>query len=171
MTRTYPRSGSDAGETTQDPDQGLRLSSQYCFPLYTLSRFITQAYKPHLDPLGLTYPQYLVMLVLWEEDRLSNTQIGIQLCLDSATLTQVLKKLASSGLIERHRPPGDARTVINQLTPQGDRLRVAARAVPIALTAAFAAEVGGMVAAKPAIDKLLVQMQRRMHELREQGAL
>ncbi|ULJ60151.1 MarR family winged helix-turn-helix transcriptional regulator [Wielerella bovis] len=108
----------------------LKLSNQICFPLYALSKEITRQYTPFLDALDLTYPQYLVMLVLWEHGEQSVNQIGTKLHLDSGTLTPLLKRLQSKDLIERTRSQMDERTVIIKLTHQGHALEHQAVDIP-----------------------------------------
>lgn len=114
-------------------DEYLRLDNQLCFLLYGASRAVTQLYQPLLAPLGLTYPQYLVMLVLWEEDGASVRTLCDRLYLDSGTLTPLLTRLASAGLIRRVRSKADARVVDIRLTAAGRKLERAARSVPEAL--------------------------------------
>ncbi|MEX0407271.1 MarR family transcriptional regulator [Aquibium sp. LZ166] len=104
----------------------MKLSHQICFALYSTSRAITNTYRPLLDELGLTYPQYLVMLVLWEDERLNVGQIGDRLMLDSGTLTPLLKRLEGRGLITRKREQNDERQVNVGLTPAGEVLRESA---------------------------------------------
>lgn len=100
-----------------------RLDDQLCFALYNASRAMTAAYAPLLDELGLTYPQYLVMMVLWETDGARVSAIGDRLALDSATLTPLLKRLEARGVIERKRSSEDERVVEVFLTAEGRRLR------------------------------------------------
>ncbi|UJR83285.1 MarR family winged helix-turn-helix transcriptional regulator [Sandaracinus amylolyticus] len=114
-------------------DDPLHLDQQLCFALYTASRAFTRAYAPLLEPLGLTYPQYLVMLVLWEEDGVPVKRLGERLVLDSGTLTPLLKRLEQQGLVERRRDAEDERVVRIHLTAQGRALRAKARRVPVAL--------------------------------------
>ncbi|AKF04197.1 MarR family winged helix-turn-helix transcriptional regulator [Sandaracinus amylolyticus] len=114
-------------------DDPLRLDQQLCFALYTASRALTRAYGPLLEPLGLTYPQYLVMLVLWEEDGVPVKRLGERLVLDSGTLTPLLKRLEQQGLLERRRDAEDERVVRIHLTAQGRALRTKARRVPVSL--------------------------------------
>jgi len=114
-------------------DDVLRLDRQICFLLYGASRAVTQLYQPLLEPLGLTYPQYLVMLVLWEEERASVGRLSERLYLDSGTLTPLLKRLEAAGLVRRQRSTDDARVVDIFLTPAGKRLKRDARRVPEAL--------------------------------------
>ncbi len=101
----------------------LKLENQLCFPLYAASREIIKQYAPHLDEIGLTYTQYLVMLVLWEKKQLVAKQIGELLFLDSGTITPVLKKLEQMNLITRNRGLEDERTLNVSLTPLGAELR------------------------------------------------
>jgi DNA-binding MarR family transcriptional regulator len=114
-------------------DEALRLDSQLCFLLYGASRAVTQMYQPLLEPLGITYPQYLVMLVLWEEDGASVRTLCDRLYLDSGTLTPLLTRLESAGLVRRERSAADARVVDIHLTTEGKKLKRTARAVPEAL--------------------------------------
>ncbi|WP_274572205.1 MarR family winged helix-turn-helix transcriptional regulator [Neisseria leonii] len=108
----------------------LKLCNQLCFPLYAISKQITRRYTPFLDKLDLTYPQYLVMLVLWEFGEMSVGEIGEKLHLDSGTLTPLLKRLQSKGLIERVRSKDDERSVKISLTNQGRALEHQAVDVP-----------------------------------------
>ena len=108
----------------------LLLDNQLCFALYAASRAMTAAYAPLLDALGLTYPQYLVMLVLWEQDGERVSSIGERLHLDSATLTPLLKRLEARELVERRRSSADERVVEVFLTPAGKRLERKASEIP-----------------------------------------
>jgi DNA-binding MarR family transcriptional regulator len=108
----------------------LRLDDQLCFALHSASRAMTAAYQPLLDELGVTYPQYLVLLTLWEEDGLSVSRIGERLFLDSATLTPLLKRLEAHGIVERRRSTEDERVVQIFLTADGKRLKRRAAEVP-----------------------------------------
>ena len=108
----------------------LGLEHQFCFALYSASHAMTKAYKPLLDALGLTYPQYLVMLVLWEQDAVPVKDIGARLYLDSGTLTPLLKRLETAGLLARNRDLEDERHVRISLTPAGRALRERARDIP-----------------------------------------
>ena len=108
----------------------LRLEDQLCFGLYAASRAMTQAYAPLLDALGLTYPQYLVMLVLWERDGARVSEIGDELHLDSATLTPLIKRLETRKFVERRRSTADERVVEVHLTASGKKLKTRAAEVP-----------------------------------------
>jgi DNA-binding MarR family transcriptional regulator len=108
----------------------LKLDRQLCFALYSSSLAMTKLYKPLLDPLGLTYPQYLVMLALWETDGLAVSALGGRLTLDSGTLTPLLKRLEAAGLVQRARVAADERRVIVTLTAAGRALKARASQVP-----------------------------------------
>lgn len=107
-----------------------RLRHQVCFALYSASKAATAVYRPVLDELGLTYPQYLVMLVLWEQEPRSVRDLGAELGLDSGTLSPLLKRLEALGLVERHRSAEDERRVDVILTDAGTELSTRAKAVP-----------------------------------------
>lgn len=107
-----------------------------CFALYSASRAVTGYYRPLLEPLGLTYPQYLVMLVLWERGECSVKDLGAALMLDSGTLSPLLKRLEFAGLLIRRRDPADERSVLIRLTPSGEELRHPAAEVPTNVAAA-----------------------------------
>ena len=108
----------------------LALDNQFCFALYSASLAMTKTYKPFLDKLGLTYPQYLVMLVLWQQDDVLVKTIGEQLFLDSGTLTPLLKRLEASSLIVRARDESDERQVRITLTKEGRALKKKAQDIP-----------------------------------------
>ena len=112
----------------------MLLDRQICFPLYAASNLLTRVYRPVLAPLGLTYPQYLAMLVLWEKSPASVGELGKRLHLDSGTLTPLLKRMEQGGLVDRCRDPQDERRVLVGLTQKGRALRKAARAVPDTLS-------------------------------------
>lgn len=126
-------------------DALLRLDQQLCFPLYAASHLVTRLYRPLLEPLGLTYPQYLAMLVLWEQSPLSVGELGQRLHLDSGTLTPLLKRLEAGGLVLRTRSTADERRVSVSLTPQGNQLREAAAGIPRALGCQLGLEVDEIV--------------------------
>jgi MarR family transcriptional regulator, organic hydroperoxide resistance regulator len=113
----------------QDGDW-LKLDDQLCFALYGASRSVVQLYQPLLAPLGLTYPQYLVLLVLWEEDGAAMRRLGERLLLDSGTRTPLVTRLQESGLVERRRSTEDARVVGVWLTAAGKRLKKQAKNIP-----------------------------------------
>ena len=114
-------------------DDCLKLKNQLCFPIYACSREITRAYKPYLEKLNLTYTQYLVMMVLWEQKEVTVKSLGNSLCLDSGTLTPLLKKLENKGFAKRARAVDDERSLLVSITNEGEKLKVKARTVPIAM--------------------------------------
>jgi MarR family transcriptional regulator, organic hydroperoxide resistance regulator len=125
-----------ARRNTSDPAAWLALDHQLCFALYSASLAMTKLYKPLLEPLALTYPQYLVMLVLWEGDGVTVSAVGERLALDSGTLTPLLKRLEAAGLVQRLRDAADERRVLLQLTAAGRALQARAGAVPAAIAQA-----------------------------------
>ena len=138
-------------------DDWLRLDLQLCFALYASSLAMTKLYKPLLAPLGLTYPQYLVMLVLWETDAISVSTLGQRLSLDSGTVTPLLKRLELAQMITRRRASDDERRVDLLLTATGRALKQQALSIPPALACASACS-----------PSELISLTRRLHELREQ---
>jgi len=135
-------------------DQPLRLDNQICFALYSAAHAFNRVYKPLLDRLGLTYPQYLVMLVLWERDDVPLKDIGEKLFLDSGTLTPLLKRMEAAGLIRRTRSTEDERQVIVALTPQGEALKEKVRSLPLSILAASQCSVAELVALKNEVEAL-----------------
>ena len=129
-------------------DLPLLLGNQLCFAIYSTAHAFNRVYKPLLDRLGLTYPQYLVMLVLWERDGLSVKDVGERLFLDSGTLTPLLKRLEAAELIKRTRSTEDERQVLIALTARGHALKEKARAVPQAILAASECSVSELSAMK-----------------------
>ena len=110
--------------------EAMKLANQLCFPLYAAARNVTGLYTPWLKPLGLTYTQYIVFLVLWEKDGISVSEIGEQLMLDNGTLSPLLKKMEQAGYIERRRSREDDRVVEITLTEEGRALQEKAKDVP-----------------------------------------
>lgn len=123
-------------------DSWLALDRQLCFALYAASLSMTRAYKPLLDPLGLTYPQYLAMLALWESDGIPVSALGDRLGLDSGTLTPLLKRLEGNGLLTRRRDPSDERRVLLYLSATGRALRQRAKTVPQRMAALAGCSLG-----------------------------
>lgn len=119
-----------------------KLSDQLCFAAYSFTHALNRAYRPLLEPLGLTYPQYLVMLVLWEDDGQTVKEIGDRLKLDSGTLTPLLKRLEAGGYVTRRRGREDERQVIVRLTDEGQALSEKAAQVPVELGCAMGAGLG-----------------------------
>lgn len=113
-----------------DDQEAMKLINQLCFPLYAAARHVTGLYTPVLKPLGLTYTQYIVFLVLWEKDGLTVGEIGERLLLDNGTLSPLLKKLEQAGYVRRERSREDERVVVITLTEAGRALREKAKDVP-----------------------------------------
>lgn len=108
----------------------LKLSNQLCFPVYAASRLITREYQPYLDKLGITYPQYLVLLVLWETDGITVNEIAQKLILNTNTITPLLKRMEQIGILSRKRFTSDERKVLIQLTEKGREMRLRAASIP-----------------------------------------
>jgi transcriptional regulator, MarR family len=141
-------------------DQPLHLDNQLCFALYSANLALNKLYRQLLAPLNLTYPQYLVMLVLWERDDLTVSGIGERLFLDSATLTPLLKRLESAGLIQRQRSRQDERQVAVTLTDAGRALQQKAVSIPASISCAAACDADTMSALKKELEYLREQLHR-----------
>lgn len=137
-----------------DKYEAIKLENQLCFPLYAVSKEIVRKYKPYLDPIDLTYTQYITMMVMWEKKCLTVKDLGHALYLDSGTLTPVLKKLEKKGYITRERSKEDERSLIVTVTDEGMKLRETACEIP--------AKMGGCVHITPeesaCLYKLLYSM-------------
>ena len=142
-------------QTEAPADDWLLLDRQLCFALYSTSLAMTKIYKPMLGELGLTYPQYLVMLVLWEDNTLTISELGARLTLDSGTLTPLLKRLESAGWVKRERDVEDERRVLVNLTDAGRKLRASAAGIPERL----------LCATQCSIDEIQ-SLTSRLHALR-----
>lgn len=140
------------------PDH-LLLDQQFCFALYAASRSVTGLYRPLLEPLGLTYPQYLVMLVLWEQDGLTVRELGQRLQLDSGTLTPLLKRLQTAGLVNRQRRTEDEREVDIRLTAAGLALREQASDVPQCMAQRLQLSLDQMQTLRDELKRLTRQLQ------------
>ena len=134
----------------------LALDQQLCFALYSASLSMTKLYKPLLEPLGLTYPQYLVMLVLWEGDAIAVSELGQRLTLDSGTLTPLLKRLETSGLVARQRDADDERRVLLKLTAAGRALKARAAKVPTQVACATACSLDELASLTARLKQLRV---------------
>ena len=135
-------------------DDLLKLDNQLCFAVYSASLAMTRLYKPLLEKLGLTYPQYLVLLVLWEHDGLTVSEVGERLSLDSGTLTPLLKRLEANGLVARIRDVADERRVHVNLTAAGRKLKARAAGVPGCLISASECSVPELIALTHQIQSL-----------------
>jgi DNA-binding MarR family transcriptional regulator len=139
---------------TRDEQWSMLLSDQVCFALYAASRALTNLYRPVLDELGLTYPQYLVLLVLWERGSVPVGQLGAALHLDYGTLTPLLKRLEAHGIVRRERSASDERSVLITLTEQGAALQDRARSVPAFVGNATAMETAELDQIRDLLRKL-----------------
>ncbi|WP_422356219.1 MarR family winged helix-turn-helix transcriptional regulator [Roseivirga pacifica] len=141
--------------------ENLKLSNQVCFPIYSLAKEVVSLYRPILQRLDLTYPQYLVMLVLWEEGTQNVSEIGTKLNLDSGTLTPLLKRLAQKNLIERNRSTHDERIVEIKLTASGQAMKATAAEVPEQILNSLNVSIEQLEALKAGIDNILNQIKKQ----------
>lgn len=146
-----------AWTATAPADAQLGLDAQFCFPIYAATNLIARAYRPLLEPLGLTYPQYLVMLVLWESGPVTVKTLGERLLLDSGTLSPLLKRLEDRRLVKKRPDAEDARRVIVSPTAKGRALKAEALKVPEALLCRLLAERGPAAAVR--VDHLRRQLK------------
>ncbi|HYQ69382.1 MarR family transcriptional regulator [Actinophytocola sp.] len=140
---------------------GLELEKQVCFALYSATRAVTQLYRPVLDALGLTYPQYLVMLVLWERGPVTVKQLGEALELDSGTLSPLLRRLAAHGHVRRERSTSDQRSVLIHVTDTGAALRTRATSVPRRIAGATGMELVELEALRQNLTRLTEAVSAR----------
>ena len=122
---------------SKDKYETLKIEGQLCFPLYACSREVIKKYKPFLDKLDLTYTQYIAMQVLWHKKSVTVKEMGEQLYLDSGTLTPLLKKMESKGLLTRQRSTQDERVLVVTITPEGETLKEKAIEVPYEISKGF----------------------------------
>lgn len=136
----------------------LKLENQLCFPLYACSKEIVRRYKTYLDKLDLTYTQYIVMMVMWEERELNVKELGDKLFLDSGTLTPVLKKLESKGYVTRERSKIDERTLIVTLTKSGEELKEMALEIPLGMRGCLNINDEEMTQLRNMLNKILSEI-------------
>lgn len=149
----------DASSTADSNCQALQLDNQLCFALYSTSLLMTKVYKPLLQTLGLTYPQYLAMMVLWEQDGLTVGDVSTRLLTDPGSLTPLLKRLEGEGLISRTRSKDDERVVLLHLTGQGRALQQKALSVPGCILSASGLEIEQLQALQAELLKLRENLQ------------
>jgi DNA-binding MarR family transcriptional regulator len=135
----------------------LKLDNQLCFPVYAASRLITREYQPHLEKLGITYPQYLVLMVLWENNESTVNEISKKLILNTNTVTPLLKRMESQGIISRQRSGNDERKVIVALTSKGKKMQARAAEIPEKLAASI---ISGSIKAEDLID-----LKEKLHRI------
>ncbi len=138
----------------------LKLSNQLCFPLYAASRLITREYQPYLDELGITYPQYLVLMVLWETNEITVNEIAHKLILNTNTITPLLKRMEQMGLLIRARSKDDERKVVISLSDKGKDMRIKAADIPMKLVSAMQTD-------KISVDEL-IHMRSQLNILIEE---
>lgn len=138
-----------------DTNESLKLENQLCFPLYAASRMVTKCYQPALDILGITYPQYLVLMVLWEEDAVNLSLLSDKLKLQSNTLTPLLKRMEEMGLIDRVRSQKDERSIVISLTEKGKGLKLEAPKVQNQLINQLGITIEESQQLKYLLDKLI----------------
>ncbi|WP_426148598.1 MarR family winged helix-turn-helix transcriptional regulator [Polaromonas sp. DSR2-3-2] len=160
MPHEMPDPAPDLTPPGATSDAMLRLDNQLCFALYSASLAMTRLYQPLLGALGMTYPQYLVMLVLWEQDGLSVSELGERLLLNSGTLTPLLKRMESSGLVTRQRDAHDERRVHIALTAAGREVKARAASIPGCILNAAQCPVSELVALTRQVQAL---RQRLVH--------
>lgn len=133
----------------------LKLEEQICFPAYAFSRNLTNLYRPLLAPMDITYPQYLVLMVLWEHQMQTVNQLGEKLHLDTGTLTPLLKRLEQKGLINRTRGKQDERVVVISLTTSGTQLKEKAKHIPMELVKCANVSIDELLQLKALLNKVL----------------
>lgn len=141
----------------------LKLANQLCFPVYAASRLITREYQPFLEKLGLTYPQYLVLMILWEEDGLPVNDIAKKLILNTNTITPLLKRMEKEGIIRRKRSGDDERKVMVQLTEKGRALQEEAARIPEQLASRLAEgelNIDDLVRLKETLDSMIRSLSK-----------
>lgn len=142
----------------------LKLANQVCFPIYTLAKEIVNQYRPFLDELGLTYPQYLVMLVLWEQGEQTVSELGQKLNLDSGTLTPLLKRLEQKGVVTRTRKIVDERIVQISVTQKGNELQTKALQVPQQLAESICISIDDFKNLKANIENILTKINNKKNK-------
>lgn len=139
----------------------LLLENQLCFSVYSAAHAFAQAYKAWLDPMGLTYPQYLVMLLLWEKDGRSVNELGQPLRLDSGTLTPLLKRMEKAGFVTRTRDDNDERVTRIVLTDHGKALQKTARDIPLALLCATGLDLPDLISVREQMKRLSQSLRKK----------
>lgn len=133
----------------------LKLENQLCFPLYAAAKEVVRRYRPFLEPLGLTYTQYIAMMVLWEYKEITVSKMGKLLMLDSGTLTPMLKKMEASGLLTRRRSKQDERELIVTISQKGSDLRKEAVKIPEKMASCVALDLQEAIQLKTLLSKLI----------------
>ena len=147
-------------ETITDKYCSIRLDDQFCFPLYACAKEVVRQYRKPLEKLGLTYTQYLVMMVLWEHGGMTEGELGKKVHLDSGTLAPLLKRLEKQGYLNRTRPENQENRLFLSLTEQGDALRKKATDVPKEMDGCIPLSDEELIVLKSLLDKALVRMDQ-----------
>ncbi len=142
-------------------DTILKLENQLCFSIYAASRAITKIYRPFLEEIGLTYPQYLVMLVMWEHDTITLKELGNKLYLDSGTLTPLLKRLERIELIKRERSTEDERLLCVSVTKKGLTMKENAMKIPACILGCIPSDLARLTNIKEEVDRLLQDLKKQ----------
>jgi DNA-binding MarR family transcriptional regulator len=150
--------------TTGDPEDMLALERQVCFALSVAARNVVAVYRPVLEPLGLTHPQYLVMLALWQHEPLSVRELSGLLQLDPGTLSPLLKRLEAAGLLRRERDPKDQRNLAVALTDTGRALRAEAERIPAGIVERLGMPVDELMSLQGALTRVIAASQRALRE-------
>lgn len=138
----------------------LKLTNQVCFPVYSLAKEIVNRYRPFLEEMDLTYPQYLVMLILWEQNEQTVSELGEKLKLDSGTLTPLLKRLEQKNLISRIRSTKDERVVKISTTEEGEKLKIKAKGIPEQLAQSMQLKEEDLLLLKNVIETILLKINQ-----------
>jgi len=141
-----------------DREDKIKLENQVCFPLYVASRMLTRAYQPLLNQLDITYPQYLVLMVLWEKDHLTVNEITQQLYLNTNTITPLLKRMEQAGIIQRNRSKEDERKVLISLAEKGKKMKEKAYCIPDEIFNKMGLSLTEIKQLKQTLSKLIVNM-------------
>ena len=141
-----------------DPYEALRLDNQLCFPLYACAKEVVRKYREPLDALNLTYTQYIVMMVLWEQGEMTEGQLGQKVHLDSGTLAPLLKRLEKAGYINRFRPESNERKLMLSLTDEGAKLKEKAKKVPASMQGCIPLPAEDLYMLKDLLDRALAGM-------------
>jgi DNA-binding MarR family transcriptional regulator len=142
----------------------LKLQNQLCFPLYAASRLVTREYQPYLEKLHITYPQYLVLLVLWEDDELTVNEIAKKLLLNTNTVTPLLKRMETDGIVSRKNATDDERKVLVKLTAKGRKMKEAALCIPEKLAAELMAgpmKLDELIELKVTLQKIIDYLSKK----------
>ena len=142
----------------EDMDQTLKIDDLLCFSLYSANHALTRLYRPLLAPLGLTYPQYLVLVALWEQDEQKVSDLGKRLDLETNTLTPLLKRMESAGYLTRRRNPEDERSLIVSLTDKGQALRAEAQEISTCVIEAMGGDLNELIELRDRVNALRARL-------------